>query len=431
MYEQNKQASDLLDELYMEKVAVAFSGKKIEDVENGESYKGKDMAKDIAGNAAIIGGSKLVSKGMLAKGAYDLANSNKASSKWLSRAPLPAAIGTVVGLTGIGASVIKHNKAKNNNNNNYGQYTQASELLDDMYMEKQAIAFSGKRFSDIKDEKDYTNEDMLRDLAGNTILRQTGKIGGNIVTKRAMKKGEIPITSAVITNTGKILGSFGIVGAGAKRGKSYILKQTKPKRHEKHEKHERHEKKASNILDDIYMEKTAGIGKAIGRYKDLITGKSLKEAEKIIQEHPGIMDDLAAKGKVLSKKYNQSMKDMDAELEVYRKMNPNEVWSDKAQKGMREVNDKYEKIRGDINNKIQGINDKAREQEEIYNNASKKAQSEKVKRRAAIGGTAAVGVSGVGAGAYALKKHHDKKASNVLDEIYEKTAGVTNTPRLY
>ena len=117
-------------------------------------------------------------------------------------------------------------------------------------------------------------------------------------------------------------------------------------------------KQASDSLDEMYMEKIAGVRKAIGRYKDLLTGKTLKELEEFSRQYPSLSGDLA-----------------------------------------REV---------------------------------RKAKKERKTaiRRTAIG----LGVTGIGAGAgaYAIKKHHDKQASDLLDEMYmEKIAGVTNTPRLY
>ena len=115
-------------------------------------------------------------------------------------------------------------------------------------------------------------------------------------------------------------------------------------------------KKASELLDEMYMEKQAGIKQTARRYKDLITGKTLKETEEFARQYPTLTGDL------------------------------------------------YREVR-----------------------------KAKAKRKKIIKGVTGAGIVGTGAaGAYALKKHHDKKASELLDDIYmQKTAGVTNTPRLY
>lgn len=114
-------------------------------------------------------------------------------------------------------------------------------------------------------------------------------------------------------------------------------------------------KQASDVLNEMYMEKQAGIKQTAGRYKDLITGKTLKETEEFARQYPSLTGDL------------------------------------------------YREVR-----------------------------KAKAKRKKIIKRLVGAGVVGTGAaGAYALKKHHDKKASELLIEMYmQKTAGVTNTPRL-
>lgn len=208
MHEQNKKASELLDDIYMEKQAIAFSGKKLEDVENGESYGNKDTLKDIGGNAAIIGASRLASKGMLAKGAYDLAN-GKVSSKYLNRAHIPGAIGTIVGLTGIGAGIAK--RIKSGNNDSEGQYRQASDILNDMYMEKIS---EDENLPDDKPKIDYKNLE---------IDPETGKVKLPFDESQVVSRVSVnnPVTGKPITTT--------------------VYKD------------------ASDVLNEMYMQKTAGV----------------------------------------------------------------------------------------------------------------------------------------------------------------------------
>ncbi len=204
-----KQASDMLNDMYMEKQAIAFSGKKIKDVKNGKRYENEDTVKDVGGNAALYGASKLMRK----------------------KAPILSAAGTIMGLTGVGAGAIK--RVKSEHNKKKSQHKQASDVLNEMYMEKQAIAFSGKKIEDIKNGENYEKEDAIKDVGGNAALYGASKL----MTKKA------PILSAA----GTIMGLTG-VGAGA-------IKHFKSENNKKKSQH----KQASDVLNELYLEKQASI----------------------------------------------------------------------------------------------------------------------------------------------------------------------------
>ena len=175
----NKKAFDYIDDLVMEKQAIAFSGKKLRDLDKNpkaqreevykymqnlspeelnrfnmlanynrtKKYDRRDTIKDAVGNALIYSAAGITA-GVLGNSAMNSAfkgEGKKALVKGLGGTGV-ALTGAGLALTGVGATVGKHVRARRNAERDAMRQMKAEkkhkkeafDLLDEMYMEKMA-----------------------------------------------------------------------------------------------------------------------------------------------------------------------------------------------------------------------------------------------------------------------------------------------------
>ena len=222
----------------------------------------------------------------------------------------------------------------------------------------------------------------------------------------------------------KHVAAVGVTSLGGTIAVTQGLKKINEKLEAKQQK-----KEAFDLLDNMYMEKQAGvtgkIKKGASRYVDLLTGKTARQMQKTVKKAPSKMKEYENRANKLFKDYHQSKIDLDKEYSYFRNLPPWQVVAPENIKGMEDTINKYSKIRKGINDEIQEVSKKAHNLRKDYEHAQENVKKETKKHKIALGGT--VGIGGVGLGGYAMKKHYNKEAFDLLDNMFmEKLSSLDN-----